>query len=196
MRFERQGVELTLAEFEKFTGAKWVSALEIEEKPLLLKLGLKLHKKGDMSREQLWLGKYYQKEILLPPSLDVTIRWIDPSLGWGVFANRPIAKGQFITEYTGKVRKRKRADAKNGYCFEYSSAQDLKTAYLIDAREQGGISRYINHSHAPNLQSALATFDGLSHVIFYAKEPIAKEAQLCYDYGPDYWSKRAAPVSL
>jgi SET domain-containing protein len=103
---------------------------------------------------------------------------------------------QFIAEYTGLLRKRSKADTKNAYCFEYVVAQGFDSGYTIDAQEQGSIARYINHSEKANLNSALATLEGLSHVILYAKEPIAKGTQLCYDYGPDYWSKRTAPVAL
>lgn len=197
MIFEKEGRTLPLDEFEKLTGAKWLQRLEFGELfPKMVKEGSRLHKKGEMTLEQLWLGRYYQKELTTLPEPDITIRWIDPLLGWGVFANRPFKKMEFIAEYAGRVRKRERRDTKNGYCFEYVLVQGIKSPYTIDALEQGGVSRYINHSEKPNLNSSLATLNDISHVILYAKEPIAKGEQLCYDYGPDYWAKRAAPLPL
>lgn len=184
---------------EHLTGVKWVPQLDFEDPSILLRLtkeGAKLHKKGEMTLEQIWLGRYFQKEILSQKMPDVEVRWIDPILGWGVFALRDFKKMEFIAEYTGKVRKRGRGDTKNSYCFEYIIAPGYKTPYTIDAMEQGGLSRYINHSSTPNLLSALATFDHISHVVLYTKEPIAKGTQLCYDYGPDYWSKRTPPIEL
>lgn len=199
MIIEKEGSLLSLQEFEKLTGARWAPTLDFDEYTIptsLAKQGAKLHKKGEMTLEQMWLGSYYQKEILSPHPPDVAIRWIDPYLGWGVFANRNFRKREFIAEYVGKVRKRKRQDSKNAYCFEYVLVQGEKTPYTIDALEQGGVARYINHSANPNLIAALATFENISHVILYTKEAVAKGAQLCYDYGPDYWSKRLPPLPI
>lgn len=199
MIFEKEGKQLSLEEFEKLTGAKWVPGLDFENFSILshfVEKTKKLHKKGGMSREQLWLGKYFQKELSAPFNPEVAIRWINPSLGWGVFALKDFKKMEFVAEYTGKVRKRHRKDEKNSYCFEYLLAPGVHSKYTIDALDQGGLARYINHSFTPNLLSSLATLDGLTRIILFAKEPIAKGTQLCYDYGPDYWSKRTAPVSL
>ena len=199
MLFEKEGEALSLGQFEKLTGAKWIPQLDFESFSLFSKLakqGLKLHRKGEMTPEQLWLGSYFKKEILLSAPPDIAIRWIDLAMGWGVFALRNFKKMEFIAEYVGKVRKRRRSDLKNGYCFEYLLVQGISSRYTIDALEQGGVARYINHSSAPNLNSCLATFNDLSHVILYANGPIAKGTQLCYDYGPDYWAGRKAPISL
>ncbi len=199
MIFEKEERQLSLEEFERFTGAKWVPGLDFDNFNIfssLAKEGLKLHKKGEMTREQLWLGRYFQKEILNEYAPDVAIRWIDSSLGWGVFALRDFKKMEFIAEYVGKVRKRKKTDVKNAYCFEYLLVQGTRSPYTIDALEQGGVARYLNHSSAPNLNSSLATLENISRVILYTKESIAKGTQLCYDYGPDYWAKRTAPLPL
>lgn len=199
MIFEKEGRALTLEQFEKLAGAKWVPQLDFEDFHVFSDISqksLKLHQKGELTREQLWLGRYFQKELSTPLAPDIAIRWINSTLGWGVFALRDFKKMEFIAEYTGKVRKRKKTDVKNAYCFEYVVAQGIPSPYTIDALDQGGLSRYLNHSSTPNLNSSLATFENISHVIFYVKEPIAKGAQLCYDYGPDYWSKRTAPIPL
>ncbi len=197
MFFEKEGKRLSQEEFEEISGARWLQRMEFGENfEKIRKEGSRLHKKGKMTPEQLWLGKYYQKELSSGEEPDVTIRWIDPLLGWGVFANRAFRKMEFIAEYVGKLRKRERRDTKNGYCFEYVLVQGIKSPYTIDALDQGGVSRYINHSAKPNLNSSLATLEHTSHVILYAKEPVAKGEQLCYDYGPDYWAKRAAPLPL
>lgn len=197
--FEKEGKLLSLEEFERYTGAKWIPEL-VFESPLIasqiVREAIRLYKKGEMTLEQLWLGRYFQKEILSHFVPDVSIRWIDHLLGWGVFARRDFKKMQFIAEYSGRVRKRKKGDIKNSYCFEYVVAQGGYSPYTIDALDQGGLSRYINHSGIPNLNSSIATFENTSHVVLYAKEPIAKGTQLCYDYGPDYWSKRTAPIPL
>jgi hypothetical protein len=179
--FEKEERALSLEEFEKLVGAKWICRTDF---------GAFKPKKEKPDVEELWLGSYYKKELQNGAEPDVTIRWIDPLVGWGVFTNRPFKKMEYIAEYVGKVRKRRRSDSKNGYCFEYASK------YNIDAMEEGGLSRYINHSSKPNLNSSLAWKDGIGHIILYTKEPVAKGVQLCYDYGPDYWAKRPAPREL
>lgn len=153
----------------------------------------KFHRKGLLDEEQLWLGAYFQKEILSAPLPPIRLRWIDENVGWGVFAERDLKPMEYIGEYAGLVRQRKRTDAKNAYCFEYVIAQGERSAYNIDALDQGGIVRFINHSSKPNLMSALATMKDLSHVILYVSKYISKGDQLCYDYGPDYWKKRLTP---
>jgi hypothetical protein len=187
---------LSLEEFEKETGALFLPKLEFGEGLLekLKRKGEKLHKKGELTLEQSWLGSYFKKEILGCILSDVSIRWIDPTLGWGVFSERPIRKMEFIAEYTGKVRKRRPEDSKNAYCFEYLITQGYETPYIIDAQEQGGLSRYINHSFQPNLSTALATIDGISHVVIYAKEALPAGVELRYDYGLDYWAHRSKPL--
>lgn len=201
IQVERDGVleKISVESFEKLTGAAFVPRLEFADAALLadlVKRGEKLHKKGLLSQEQLWFGSYYRKEIETPLLPDLFLRWIDPSLGWGVFANRDFKKREFIAEYAGKLRRWKKEDNKNSYCFEYAVSSGIATPYTIDAQDQGGIARFINHSAAPNLTAALATVGSISHVILYASGPIPKGAQLCYDYGPDYWSKRSAPLPI
>ncbi|HSX26138.1 MAG TPA: SET domain-containing protein [Chlamydiales bacterium] len=198
MIFEKEGRRLSLEEFEKVTESSFVSKLDFEFHVLIkiVKECAKYHRKGYLTREQLWLGSYFKKELTELAIPDVTIRWIDETLGWGVFANRDLKPMTFIAEYTGQVRKRRRSDAKNGYCFEYIIAQGSKTPYTIDAQKQGGIARFINHSEKGNLIPNLATFDNVSHVVLYVKEGVRKGEQLCYDYGPDYWKRRKAPLDL
>ncbi len=199
MIFEKDGHVLSLKEFESLTGAKWIPNLEFEDKKIfenVTQQGRKLYKKGELTLKQIWLGKYFQKEISSQMEPNVAIRYINTELGWGVFALKDFRKMQFIAEYVGKVRKRQKKKKKNAYCFEYIVAQGVKSSYTINAMEQGTLARYINHSAHPNLEPALVTLDDLSHIIFYTKEPIAKGAQLCYDYGPDYWAKRTAPMVL
>jgi len=190
---ERGGVQeaVSVEQFEQITGIQFIPHLEGD----LHKIQKKM-KKGTPTRAQGWLGAYFKSEILEATMPDVLFRHIDPELGWGVFAARPFKEREFIAEYAGTLRKRRRSDKKNAYCFEYIVTPDQSTRYVIDAREQGGVARFINHSSEPNLQSALATVDGISHVILYTLRPIAEGEQLSYDYGPDYWASRRAPIAL
>jgi uncharacterized protein len=190
---------LTVPQFEELTGSAFIPQLDFEAFGTLLEIlekTQKIHKKGELTKEQLWWGSYYKKEIQTMFFPEVTVRWIDDSIGWGVFADKDFKKGEFIVEYAGILRQRRRQDQKNSYCFEYAIAPHVPTRFTIDAETQGGIGRFINHSDRPNLFSALATFDWISHVILIANEPIQIGEQLCYDYGPHYWSRRAKPKKL
>ena len=190
---------LSPAEFEKafkivylphIEFPRWADFVAISRKTL------KYRKKGLLDQKQLWLGAYFQKELQMPPAVGVRLRWIDDTLGWGVFAEQDLMPMHYIGEYAGIVRRKKRSDAKNAYCFEYSIVSDESTRYTIDAMDQGGIVRFINHSSTPNLTSALATYQNLSHIVIFARRLIKKGEQLCYDYGPAYWSKRTLPQKL
>lgn len=184
---------IPFSQLQEWTGALYRPYLQFSSQRLLRAIAAKserLKRGGELGAEQLWLGNYFQKEFVEPPMPFVSLRWIDDRMGWGVFAEEPIGSMSFIAEYTGLVRKRKGSDRTNAYCFEYLLTPWLPTRYVIDAQDQGGLSRYINHSEDPNLTSALATHEGIPHVILYAKRPIAKNEELRYDYGIDYWKHR------
>jgi len=153
----------------------------------------KFHKKGFLDQKQLWLGAYFQKEIQTPTIPQVRLRWINENMGWGLFAEQEMKPMDYIGEYAGIVRRKKRSDAKNAYCFQYAFINGESTHYTIDAQDHGGIVRFINHSASPNLMTALATFQNLSHIVIFVSRSVKKGEQLCYDYGSDYWRKRTPP---
>ncbi|HSX14189.1 MAG TPA: SET domain-containing protein-lysine N-methyltransferase [Chlamydiales bacterium] len=189
----------SLKEWAKITEAKFSNGLLFEKpsfRESIRKKIEKLYKKGELTRQQLWFGAYYKKEIesLLIP--DIEIRYINQTLGYGVFAARDFAKMEFIAQYSGLVRKSRRSDRMNAYCFEYTLANGVKTPYTVDAQDQGGIARMINHSEYPNLQSSLATIDFLNYIVLITSRPVKRGEQFCYDYGPDYWSHREKPINI
>jgi SET domain-containing protein len=199
IRVDRHGSEefFTPKEVELLTGAKFAPWLEMGSDKIhrsICRLGAKLRRQGHLSIEQLWQGNYYQKEMESNYQPDVVLRWINDQMGWGVFAARSFKTKEYIAEYTGILRRWQRSDRRNGYCFEYVHESGKGTSFLIDARDQAGIARYINHSSKPNLQPTLATVGSITHLILLVKKPIQKGEQLCYDYGPAYWSKRSAPI--
>ncbi len=129
MKIEKERNALSLEQFEKLTGAKWIPTLDFDDfifHITLAKEGEKLYQKGEMTLEQLWLGRYFQKEIISSHLPDVSIQWIDPIFGWGVFANRDFKKMEFITDYTGKVRTRKKkATIKTATALNISSFKEF-----------------------------------------------------------------------
>ena len=197
----REGIEelLTASALERRFSIKYNPQIEFAAKKDFVKIErkvLKYRMKQYLEREQIWLGAYFKKEILDPAVPPVELRWIDETIGWGVFAARDLPAMHYIGEYAGLVRGKKSADSKNAYCFQYTVVQGETTRLTIDAKDQGGIVRFINHSDTPNLDSSLATIENLSHVVLYTLRPIKKGEQLCYSYGPDYWKKRGKPKKL
>ena len=198
IRVEKRGEErlLNIHDFEALTGAAFIPVLDFDGPRVredIMERTKKMHKKGELLTEQLWLGCYFKKEVESLFFPDLTIRWIDDAIGWGVFTNRAFKKMEYITEHSGKVRKRERRDKKNAYCFEYCIASHIATPYTIDAQDQGGFGRFINHSSTPNLLSSLATIDSIEHVILVTDRAIEKGVELTFDYGPDYWAHRSKP---
>lgn len=198
---EKDGVTelLSSSEIAKKFGIVYLPQLDFPCWADFAKISRKIaqfHKKGYLDHQQLWLGAYFQKEILSPPNPPVRLRFIDDTVGWGVFAEEDLKPLTFIGEYGGSVRRKKRADSQNAYCFQYAIVSGESTRFTIDARDQGGIVRFINHSASPNLMSALATHQNLSHIVLFAHRSIRKGEQLFYDYGPDYWHKRSKPRAL
>jgi len=213
--FEIEGDEklIPAEEVGKLTGASFIPWLEIKSQDVYFSLCKHMKKlkeprrldwlwnfwgipKKEIPIEQVWRGNYYQKEIELLYLPDVVLRWIHPDVGWGVFARRSFKKREYLAEYTGVLRKRQKGDEKNSYCFEYAYSPEEPSPFLIDARDQGGISRYINHSSKGNLEPVLASLGSLTHVILLANRPIQKGEQLSYNYGPDYWARRLPPLEL
>lgn len=172
---------------------KWLSSLQFAHPKIAEKIkkrSEKALKKGYFSLRQKWLGAYYSKEIRLGHHPHLIVQWIGAEIGYGVMAGESLAKGAFIGEYTGIVRRRTRKDRQNFYCFEYAVGDDWKSPFIIDAKDQGNYTRFINHSSSPNLEPVSVYLEGLMHLILIANRPIQKGEHLCYDYGEDYWRKR------
>jgi len=186
--------EFTIAEFEEKMGVQWVDKLKFQSDQIAAKVLRKSKvalRKKELSIRENWIGTHFRKEIsrrFFPP---VSIRWIDEKMGYGVFAEELIQTGSYIGEYTGVVRKRTRwKDRRNDYCFEYTIGDWIYNPFIIDAKEQGNFTRYINHRDDPNIESLSVYADGVMHIIFVATRPIPKGAELCYHYGDTFWKKR------
>lgn len=182
-------------EFEKFMELKYLDSLQFESVGILenvSKLCQKEIKNNVISVEQKWQGAFYERELFDGSSPKVYIKWIDSTLGYGLFAEEHLKPHTFIGEYVGLVRKsRPLMDKKNAYCFEYLIGWN--SAYTIDAKNGGNLTRFINHSDQPNLEPLGVFSKGVMHIILRTSGWIQKDQQLTYDYGPQYWKKREKP---
>jgi SET domain-containing protein len=103
--------------------------------------------------------------------------------GRGVFALRPIPRGETIIEYTGEVITWKEALRRH----PHDPADPNHTFYfhiddgrVIDAKHGGNAARWINHSCAPNCE-ADETDDG--RVFIKSLRALEPGEELFYDYG-------------
>ena len=193
----RNGLEtVSLKELEEILRFRFLSSLEFQTPEIekkVRKMAAKAIRKRQLTNEK-WLGVNFRGELASGYVEDVSLRYIDENIGYGVFAEKTVPAGRFIAEYTGIVRKRRRrSDQTNNYCFEYAIGQLPRNPFIIDAKGQGNITRLINHSAEPNLESVSVFADGVLHIILVTIKSIKPGAQLCYDYGETFWKKRPKP---
>ncbi|XP_026432555.1 histone-lysine N-methyltransferase, H3 lysine-9 specific SUVH4-like [Papaver somniferum] len=137
-----------------------------------------------------------------------------PKKGWGVRSWDFIPSGAFVCEYIGVIKTTNEVhDPENFFIFDIDCLQTMKgldgrerrkgdvsispgalsdkaadeVDYCIDAGLTGNVTRYINHSCAPNLfvQCVLSEHHDikLARIVLFAADNIPPLQELSYDYG-------------
>ena len=108
--------------------------------------------------------------------------------GKGVFALKPIARGERIIEYKGEIiswpeaQKRHPHDPDQPNHTFYFSLDD--GTHVIDGGRGGNASRWINHSCEPNCAAdEIDSGPGRGRVFIKAKRKLKAGEELFYDYG-------------
>lgn len=108
--------------------------------------------------------------------------------GHGLFATEDLFTiGTFISEYVGQIldketfqsraQKYDKEEEKHFYFMHINS--DL----IIDARQKGNFSRFMNHSCEPNCATEKwTTIQGETRIGFFTLKPISKGTELTFDY--------------
>jgi uncharacterized protein len=186
----------TPGEYESYFHIKYVPHLYFNAPRTLFKIAKRCrrsYRKSQLYVTQLWTGAYYAKEIRSLKIPNVSVRWINDRMGFGLFSDTPIPKKAFIGEYAGKLRPKRQGGSKyNSYLFEYRIGEKA-TAFTIDAEAQGNYCRFINHKKKGNVDPVIVYLDGIMRVVLYANRNIAADEEITYDYGDRYWSKRESP---
>ncbi|KAJ2797353.1 hypothetical protein H4R21_004351 [Coemansia helicoidea] len=118
--------------------------------------------------------------------------------GWGVVTREATARGTFIAEYVGELitfeeaEERGQADTLTGltYLFDVDMAcSSGETAdFSVDAKTQGNISHFFNHSCEPNMEIRPVYVEHrdprLHRMAFFAARDIAAGEELTFDYSP------------
>lgn len=168
----------------------YIDTLEYDPKVNLEWIRKKSEKKllrKDFLLTNQWNRALFQEEMKKGLIPNLSIRFVSPLKGFGLFAEEMIAECTFIGEYVGIVKKRiKKLDRDNDYIFEYSIGS-FDTGYVIDAEEKGNHTRFINHSYEPNVTSRWIVINYLPRVVYFANRRIEKGEELLLDYGPYYW---------
>ena len=108
--------------------------------------------------------------------------------GKGVFALKPIARGERIIEYKGEIISWPEAQERHPHDPEqpnhtfYFSLDD--GTHVIDGGRGGNASRWINHSCEPNCAAdEIDSGPGQGRVFIKAKRKLKAGEELFYDYG-------------
>ena len=143
-----------------------------------------------------------EERLMLMISVDtartapVSVEKIDAVVGFGVFAAQTIRAGEVIGEYTGILRKFRDEDVDNHYLAQVP-AYGRYTGFVIDGRDQGNVTRFINHSvRADNVSNEFVFHAKRWHRILRADRAIQPGEQILWDYGEDYWRARESPLDL
>lgn len=191
--------QISLEEFEQKLKIQYIDSLEFEHPDYLrwiTKKSQKRLKKNNYRKMNKWILALHEKAIHHPRHDHIYIRYVDSYLGYGAFANRDIPALTYIGEYTGVVTLRKPKRTRfNDYVFGYMTGPK-DSPFIIDAKDKGNFTRFINHSNEPNLNSRWVITGGVTRIILFSNRLIAKGEQFTYDYGKYYWRSRSSPSLL
>ena len=170
---ESRVCSISIQEFEEKLQIKYLDQLEFENIDFLRWIYYKCQKqlkKDNFRQMNQWILALYENGIYEAKRDKVYIRWIDPSLGYGVFASEHIPALTYIGEYTGVVKLRKKRKAYlNDYIFSYVAGPKT-SPFIIDAKEKGNFTRFINHSLEPNLTSRWVITNGITRIIVFSNQ--------------------------
>jgi SET domain-containing protein len=105
--------------------------------------------------------------------------------GLGLFAVKPISKGQRIIEYTGPLISNEEVEKRRGKYFF-----GVNTKWSIDGSPRSNIARYINHSCRPNAEALISG----RRVWIWSKRKIMAGEEIAYDYGKEYFEGVLEPL--
>ncbi|MGM0440144.1 MAG: SET domain-containing protein-lysine N-methyltransferase [Chlamydiota bacterium] len=187
--------ELSPSQFREHTGVEYFSHLQFDDAENLQHVISQYPSyilRGNISRQAQWYGKFYCREIQEGYVAPISIRWVNDQVGYGVFAEKNLKKHQYVSEYTGKVCRRQRFlwPNLNAYCFSYPAKFWSWRSYMIDSKDKGNETRFINHSDSPNLEPLYALYNNVVHIILRVAKDVPQGSQLTFNYGKAYWRIR------
>jgi len=147
------------------------------------------------------LSKKYKADVIAYKLAPMYLQFISSDVGYGIFATRPIEKGEFIGVYTGELRPVRygqsdfKEDVDYAWYYTVDSADGKKL--IIDAKYQGNELRFINHDNYPNTRRIDVIVNGVFYVCYVAQRYIPQGTQLTVHYGDAYWkSRQVTPAAV
>ena len=107
-----------------------------------------------------------------------------PGKGWGLKIMEPVKHGEFILEYIGEVLDNAAAEARlqDEASDRHFYQMELEANRIVDAKNKGNVSRFINHSCDPNIEVQKWCVNGYFRLGFFALRDLEVGEELSYDY--------------
>ena len=137
----------------------------------------------------------YAGAVQLMHHAPMYLKWISNVVGYGVFAEDSIKKGDLIGEYSGVLREVQKTSDNLDYAWYYSLDGLNEKKLVVDGKNEGNELRFINHANNPNtVRIDVLGKDGIFHVVYVASRDIKKDEQLTVSYGEGYFTSRDMKV--
>ncbi|TPP67219.1 Histone-lysine N-methyltransferase [Fasciola gigantica] len=112
--------------------------------------------------------------------------WTGEERGWGLKTLVSINSGDFVNEYIGELIDEEEANRRLRFAHENNVTNyymmKLDSQRIIDAGPKGNLSRFMNHSCNPNLNTQKWTVNGDNRIGLFAVRDIAAGEELTFDY--------------
>jgi len=159
----------------------------------ITKAALREHRKSSKR-----YGRALRKQVF--PCL--TIRLVNPAVGYGLFAAEAIRKETLMGEYSGVVREYlpnhqdKPTDGCHFFYHPNERVEYAESAY-IDPVDQGGFLQFVNHGNAGNIEFRHIFHNRSWRVIAISLRTISKGQQILFEYPENFWEGTGIePVEL
>ena len=141
------------------------------------------------------LEKKYGEQLRNYYYAPLYIKNTDDGIGYGLFADKPMKKGDLVGQYTGIVQEASAYDNSDEdistgteFAWDYPDEIPGLPPLEINAGTAGSILRFANHSFRPNLKVEHAVIGNEWMIFFVLNTDVDADTQLFCDYGDDYWS--------
>lgn len=149
----------------------------------------------DNFEEFIHLEKKYGEKLKNNYHAPLYVKNTDDGIGYGLFADKPMKKGDLVGQYTGIVQEASSYDNSDEdistgteFAWDYPDEIPGLPPLEINAGTAGSILRFANHSFRPNLKVEHAVIGNEWMIFFVLNTDVDADTQLFCDYGDDYWS--------